>query len=133
MDYKELTAKNEMLFQIVNRMLYLKQRGKSIANYLEEEGIKKVSVWGCSDLGQRVYDELKGTDIEVICGIDANPDVRNIETVTVSPDMENAGLIEQSDAIIVTAAFNLTDILNKISELGIKCKILSIDKILMEM
>lgn len=133
MDYKELTAKNEMLFQIVNRMLYLKQRGKSIVDYLKTEEIQKVCIWGCSDLGQRVYDELKESDIDVICGIDMNPDKRNIEADTVLPDFKNVSLIEQSDAIIVTAVFNLTDICNKISELGIKCKVLSIDKILMEM
>lgn len=133
MDYKELTAKNEMLFQIANRMLYLKQRGKSIVDYLKKEEIQKVCIWGCSDLGQRVYDELKESDIDVICGIDMNPDKRNIEADTVLPDFKNVSLIEQSDAIIVTAVFNLTDICNKISELGIKCKVLSIDKILMEM
>lgn len=133
MDDKDLIAKNEFLIQILNRMLFLKQRGKHISDYLQEEDIKTVSIWGCSDIGQRVYDELKESEIKVICAIDEKPAERNLPVRTVDATMEQAQLISQSDAIIITPVLHLTEILDKISEMNITCKIYSIDKILMEM
>lgn len=133
MDYRDLIAKNEFLIQILNRILFLKQRNKTVADYLRKEGIKTVSIWGCSDIGQRLYDELKESEIKIICGIDGKPAERNLPVETVNATKENASFIAQSDAIIITAVFNLTEILDNISELNIHCKIYSIDKILMEM
>lgn len=133
MDFQEISAKNETLFQICSRLLALKNQGRSIAAYLQSRNVKNVAIWGCSELGERVYDELKNSDLNVVCGIDKRPENKELGVPVLLPTLENKNVISKCDAILITPVFNLTEVVDTISSLDIQAELYSIDKVLAEM
>lgn len=133
MDFQEISAKNETLFQICSRLLALKNQGRSIAAYLQSRNVKNVAIWGCSELGERVYDELKNSDINVVCGIDKRPENKELGVPVLLPTLEYKNVISKCDAILITPVFNLTEVVDTISSLDIQAELYSIDKVLAEM
>ncbi|MCD8000825.1 MAG: hypothetical protein LUH21_26775 [Clostridiales bacterium] len=133
MDYQELSAKNETLFQICSRLLALKNQGRSIAAYFQKRNVKNAAIWGCSDLGERIYEELQNSGINVVCGIDRNPENKDLGVPVLLPTLENKSVIDKCDAIILTPVFYLTEIVTVINDLGIRAALYSIDKVLAEM
>lgn len=125
-DFKVI-KKNEAILKMFSQWLLIKQEGKSIGNYLKENGYKKIAIYGMSFAGERLLDELKQTDIEVAYGIDQNADRIFSEIEVVSQD----GDLEAVDAIIVTAIYYFDDIEEKLSEL-VDCPILSLEDIIFE-
>ncbi len=133
MGYQELASKYETLFQICSRLLQLKNQGKTIGEYLERKGVNKVAIWGCADLGQRVCEDLAGSKITVVCGIDRLSGERDIGAPMLAPSAGNAGVINGCDAIIITPVCDLTEIVGLADQWGITAPLYAIDKILMEM
>ena len=97
--WRGLSNKHLEMIKLYDQWFATKQEGKSVADYLRSEGIKTVAIYGMSFMGQRLYEELRDTDIEVKYGIDKNCDkiYADIDIVTSEDDLEEV------DAIIVTA------------------------------
>lgn len=132
---KEATEKNKImsdkhlaLFLMMNQWVKTKQEGKSIAKYLDENGYKKIAIYGMSYVGETLLEELKDSTVEVAFGIDEN--ARNLfcDIDIVQPD-EKFGDV---DAIIVTPIFFMNEIEEKLS-LKVKCPIISLEDILLEL
>lgn len=99
-----------------------------MSEYLTKEGIHSVAIYGMSFVGERLYDELSGSDIEVKYAIDKNADHIYSEMELVKPDDE----LEPVDAIIVTAVFYFDEIA-KLLEEKTDMKVLSLEDILNDM
>ncbi len=108
---KEATYKYLTLFRNMNQYVVTKQRGKSIVDYLNDMGIKTAAIYGMSHMGQRVIDDLKGSDIKVLYGIDQRADRMTYEVPIYHPEDE----LPEVDAIIVTA-FDFDEIESMLSE-----------------
>ncbi len=125
---KMLDGKNEAILKAYSRWVTLKQEGKSIAEYLKENGYRKVAIYGMHYLGENLYNELKNTDIEIKYAID-----RNAANITSSiPVYTPDEALEEVDAVIVTAFYFYADIEGQLGNY-LDCPILSLEDILFEM
>lgn len=94
-------------YTMLNQWLLLKQEGKSLEKYFIDNGYKTVAIYGMGEMGNRLYDELKDSDVvEVKYAIDQNAadtyveiDVRDIDDH-----------LEEVDVIVVTATFAFEEI-----------------------
>lgn len=119
--YQEQLDKITLYYRILNMWLEMKQKGKSGITYLQEKGIKRIAIYGMKELGERFYEEIKNTDIELVCVIDKNPDDVIGDFVVISPEEE----IPDVDAIIVTAEYYFSEILKQLKE-KVNCPIYSL-------
>lgn len=126
--YKELADKYFAIIQLYNQWLTNKQEGKTIVDYLNKVGIKMVAIYGMNYVGERLYDELKNSDIEVKYAIDKNADIMYEELDIVTPEEE----FEEVDAVIVTATFYFEAIEEMLGK-KMECPILSLKDVLYEM
>lgn len=120
--------KNEAILKMFNQWLILKQEGKNIASYLEENNFKKIAIYGMSYAGERLLDDLKGTGIEVVYAIDQNAERMFVDVEVVTVD----DVLEPVDAVIVTAIYFFDEIEEKLSDL-MDCPIVSLEDIIYEL
>lgn len=112
-------------YQVLNMWLEMKQKGWSAVTYLQKQGINRIAIYGMKELGERLYEELKSTEIKVVCIIDKNPSQIKGNFVVISPD-EN---IPEVDAIIVTAYYYYPEIKKQL-EKKVNCPIYSLSGVL---
>lgn len=112
-------------YRMLNMWLEMKQKGKSAVTFLQEKKIKRIAIYGMKELGERIYEEVKNTEIEVVCIIDKKPDSVLGNFKVISPDQE----IPDVDAIIVTADYYYWDIRGQL-EKKVRCPIYSLNGIL---
>lgn len=126
--YKELADKHFAIMKLYDQWLLTKQEGKSLAEYLTKEGIHSIAIYGMSFVGERLYDELVDSDIEIKYGIDKNADHIYSEIDMINPEGEYGTV----DAIIVTAVFYFDEIASMLEE-KTDIKVLSLEDILNDM
>lgn len=109
-----------------NQWLRLRQNGYSLSEYLLEQGISKVAIYGIAELGQRLYDELVESGIKVEYIIDNNPNAIFYDYKIVS--MKDDFL--PVDAIIVTPILSYDEIKNELKKKKISYPIISLELLL---
>lgn len=124
---QNLSDKHLMLFIMMNQWVKVKQRGKNLSSYFEKHGYKRIAIYGMSYAGQTLVEELQGTDIEIVYGIDRNLVNAAFDIEIVSPD----SALEEADAIVVTAIMFFDEIKEAISG-KVQCPIVSLEDILYE-
>lgn len=102
----ELSSKHLEMVKLYDQWFATKQEGKSVADYLKGEGVKTVAIYGMSFMGQRLYEELKDSGIEIKYGIDKNRDKISADIDIVTPEDD----LEEVDVIIVTAFYFFNEI-----------------------
>lgn len=125
---KRLADKHLVLMKLFNQWMLTKQEGKSIVDYFHQRGMKTIAIYGMSYVGERLYDELKNTDIVVKYGIDKNADAIYSELEIVSPQES----LQEVDAIIVTSIYFYTEIEEMLAQ-KTNSLILSLEDILYEL
>lgn len=122
-----MSEKHLALFLMMNQWVKVKQEGKHLADYLEKQGYKSIAIYGMSYAGERLLEELKGSDIEVRYGIDRNAETiySDIDLVTIEDSLEPV------DAIIITSIFFFDEIEEQLSE-KVDYPIISLEDILYE-
>ena len=66
------SQKHLEIVKMYDRWVTIKQRGRSIADYLKEYGYYSIAIYGMSFVGETLYDELKDTGVSVKYAIDKN-------------------------------------------------------------
>ena len=104
-----------------------KEAGLKIEDYLKEQQIKRIAIYGMSFVGERLYDELEQSDIKVVYCIDKNANniYKDINVLTPDSGLEKE---ESLDAIVVTA-FVFFDEIEANLKKKVNVPILSIDDI----
>ena len=112
---------------MMNQWVKVKQEGKQLSTYFEQNHYKKIAIYGMSYAGETLVDELKDTAIEVAYGIDQRADslFADIDIVSID-DLQN-----DVDAIVVTAITFFDEIEEKLSE-KVECPIISLEDVLYE-
>lgn len=90
----------EIGFQMLAQWLYLKQNGKTLAPFFEDNVIKSIAIYGMGVLGKRLHEELKGEKIDVKYGIDRNEAVKTGAGFKIYGADERC--FPEADAIVVT-------------------------------
>lgn len=120
----EKVDKFKSYYNMLNQWLILKQEGKTLEKYFTDNGYKTIAIYGMGEMGNRLYDELKGTGIEVKYAIDK--DAAGIYSDLDVVDVEDE--FEEVDAVIVSAIFAFDEIEKILSE-KLNCPIVSLEDV----
>lgn len=122
---QKVSDKHLALFLMMNQWLKVKQEGKNLADYFEANGYRKIAIYGMSYAGEALMNELRGTGVTVLYGIDQRADFIDLDIPVVAAD----GDLDEADAIIVTAITSFEEIQEMLSA-KVNCPILSLEDIL---
>lgn len=106
-----LADKHLAIMRLYDQWMQTKQEGKSVVDYFHTYDIKSIAIYGMSYLGQRLYEELKDSDIDVRYCIDKNATRIYADIDIVDPEDE----FEDVDAIVVTAIYFFNEIEEKLT------------------
>jgi len=126
---EEIEVKDKLyeFYVVLNQWLSIHQEGKTLVDYFKTNGYKTVAIYGMKELGERLYDELKDSEIEVKYVIDKNADAIYADVEAVTPDEE----LEPVDVIVVTAIHYFDEIDDMLSE-KVEYPIVSLEDIVYE-
>lgn len=104
---------NELLFnyKLMNIWVDMKQRGKSLKPYFDSNSYSRVAIYGMTELGDRLFYELKDIGIDVAYVIDENPYVLG-DFKLIKPDDD----LPEADVIIVSNEMKFDRINNNLSK-----------------
>lgn len=124
---QQLSDKHLAIMNLFSMWLQNKEAGLKIEDYLKEQQIKRIAIYGMSFVGERLYDELEQSDIKVVYCIDKNANniYKDINVLTPDSELEKE---ESVDAIVVTA-FVFFDEIEANLKKKVNVPILSIDDI----
>lgn len=105
-------AKFKNYYNMLNQWLALKQEGKSLERYFVENDYKKIAIYGMGEMGNRLYEELKGTSIEIAYAIDKNSS--SIYSELDFYELEDE--LPKVDVIVITATFAFDEIVKTLEE-----------------
>ncbi len=126
-DYSNnLADKYWVLFSMMKDWCLILQKGRRVADYLIEKKFKKIAIYGLGDIGEALYNEIKKSSIDIVCGIDKSEFYLTEGISVISPEDEIPGNI---DAIIVTPVMSYEDIY-KLLKNKTEAKILSLEDII---
>lgn len=123
----EKVDKFKSYYNMLNQWLILKQEGKNLLEYFEQNNYKTIAIYGMGEMGNRLYDELKDSKIEVKYAVDRNAADTYSELNIIDAEDD----FEEVDAIVVTAVFAFSEIESVISE-KIECPIISLEDVVYE-
>lgn len=126
-ELEEGHAKVHELYMAFDQWLRVRQEGKTLVEYFKKQGYKTVAIYGMKELGERLYDELQGSDITVKYVIDKNADEIYADVDVITPDEE----LEPVDVIVVTALYFFDEIEEMLSD-KVDYPIISLEDILYE-
>ena len=113
-------------FLLLSHWLEIKNRGGSAALYFEEMKYKRIAIYGMGELANRLFEDLQGTDIEIVYGIDQEPSSCATSIANVySPNDE----LPAVDVIVVTP-FSAYDNIENLLKKTANCPIISIENII---
>lgn len=125
---KSLSDKHLALYMLMNDWVRIKQKNKSIADYLAKNGYKEIAIYGMNFVGETLLSELENSDIRVKFAIDKNADTIYSDVNVVLPEDD----FEEVDAVIVTPITFFAEIEEILSK-KINCPIVSMEDILYEL
>lgn len=117
-----LERKNDF-YLFMRNWVELHQSGRSIADELLRKNISTVAIYGAGKHGKMLYNELKATNVKVVCWIDQNSKEETLEECpVVGADDE----LPKVDAVIVTPYREFPSIENSLRE-KTKAQIIPLD------
>ena len=93
------TQKMTEFYRLLIEWLRIKQEGKTLASFFRQNDYKTIAIYGMKELGERLYAELKDSEIQVKYIIDKNADTIYADIDVVEPE----NILEDVDVIVVTA------------------------------
>lgn len=129
-DRDKKVDKFKSYYNMLNQWLCIKQENKNLAEYFKDNNYNRIAVYGLGEMGNRLIDELKNTEIEVAYGVDKDIDNVFCDIKVYSlDDIEEAA--EKVDAIVVTAIFAYDEIKEQLNE-KMDCSIVSLEDVVFE-
>lgn len=102
----DLLQKMGEFYKLLLKWLEIEQKGHSIRSFFTEHGYKTIAIYGMKELGERLLDELKDSEVEVKYIIDKKADTMYADVDIVTPEEH----LEEVDAIVVTAIHYMDEI-----------------------
>ena len=119
-----VATKKMLIYWMENRI-----QVNQIVNYLHTHNIKRVAIYGMTDIGIMFYHILSNTDVEVVSCIDRSKKSINLPVQIVRPK----GFFESVDAVVVTSIYYFSEIYDTMCrQIGGDVPILGLDEILYE-
>lgn len=124
---KKKIDKFKNYYSMLNQWLTLKQENKSLLQYFEKNNYKDVAIYGMGELGNRLFEELKNTNVNVVYAIDK--EAASVYS-SISIYEENDDLPE-ADVLVVTATFAFEEIVEDLTQ-KIDIPIVSLEDVIYE-
>lgn len=102
-------------YTMLNQWLCVKQENHNLAEYFNKNNYKRIAVYGLGEMGSRLIEELKDTDIEVLYGMDKDIDGTFCDIMAYSLD-DIEQIQEKPDVVVVTAIFAYDEIKDMLSQ-----------------
>lgn len=122
---KEKVNKFKGYYNTLNQWLVIKNQGKSIEDYFKKNNYMTSAIYGMGGIGERVYEELKKTDVDVKYFIDKSVINSRLKVFDINDELPYV------DVIIVTPIFAFVDIERELSQ-KVNYPIVSIEDIIYE-
>jgi ketol-acid reductoisomerase len=106
----------------------LHNEGKKLEGYFTDKGYQTIAIYGMGELGNRLYEELKDSNVKIKYAIDKNSDSTYSELDVISIEDE----MEAVDAVVVTAFFAFDEIKEELEQ-SIEYPIISIEDVIYEL
>lgn len=120
--------KFQKMFHIMLDWIKLKNKGINIYNYLIKNNYLNIAIYGMGYIGEYLYEELYGTDVNVRYGIDYSSKDRNgqLDIFRITDQLGDV------DAIIITISRDEKEIVQTIVS-KVACPVITISDILLEL
>ena len=137
MDYIDEIKKKDALVEklgalsvVWRRWIELYQKNIKIEKYFIERNIKKIAIYGMSDLGIALYRELMPSSVEVLYGIDMERRRCEFDVEIKTPNEVD----DMVDMVVVTPISHFSAIYDSLNtKLENRVEIIGIDEIIMEL
>ncbi len=123
-EYTNKVDKFKSYYYLLNQWLAKKYENHSLDEYFISEGIHTIAIYGMGEVGNRLYEELKNSNVVVKYAIDKNSYGSYGELKVMNADAD----FEDVDAVVITTPFAYDEIINEIGN-KFTCPIISIDEI----
>lgn len=118
---RDLERKLYEFYFLLTKWMMAREKDKTIGDYLENNSIKTIAIYGMKELGEILLEELKRSNVKVLYIIDKSADSIFADIKIVTPENE----LEAVDAVIVTAVHYYDEIKNDLST-KLSCPIISL-------
>ncbi len=115
-------------YNMLNQWLVLKNEGKKLDKYFIHHGYKTIAIYGMGELGNRLYEELRNSEIEVKYAIDKKADSTYSELDVYN--LEDG--LEEVDVVVVTAIFDYEKIEEELENV-LSYPIISLEDVVFEL
>lgn len=125
---KNKENKFKQYYHLANQWLLIRNQGKKITDFFNSHGYENIAIYGMGELGNRLYEELRNSNIKIKYVIDRYPE-NNYS------DLEFRELncnLEPVDVIIVTPVFDYENIEKEITTY-VDYSILSLEDVLFQL
>lgn len=104
---KMRAERNLSNMMLLNDWMEFQYAGGRIERYFHERGYKKIMIYGNGYVGQRLFQALKQTDVDVVAVMDRmNPSDFDAEGILIGTDSE----IPDVDCVVITPVFYFDEI-----------------------
>lgn len=116
------------MFNVMNQWMQALHADKSMERYLVDAGYEKIAIYGISNIGERLFEELAESNITIAYAIDKNRELSNCDVNVYKP----TDVLPPVDLIVVTTALYFYEIKRQLQE-KVKCPIISIEELVERM
>lgn len=118
--------KLNLYYDLLNKWLYIKNCGECLEKFFKYKAYKTIAIYGIGNLGERFYEEMKNSQIEIKYIIDRDEnklfsgipvvnwitDLEAVDVVVVTPISDYEKLDKQLNKVMKCAVISLMDIVN---------------------
>lgn len=115
-------------FDIMNQWMIWTHMGRNLSEYFTAKGYRRIAIYGMGELGNRLYEELKDTDVEIAFAIDKRINDVHSEIRVVEPDSIDTDI----DVIVITPVFDYENIEEMLME-KVDIPIISLEEVVYDM
>ena len=112
-------------YHTLKKWFELQQKGVSVSGFFIRNTYRKIAIYGMSDLGICLYQELSETEVEVSYAIDRRAEKLDLNLPVLKVEDE----LPPVDVIVVTAVYFLEQIVELLKD-KVECQVLSLEEIL---
>lgn len=127
-EHIRLLSRFQKMFFVYNDWLTMQEQGLYIHDYLKEQGVESMAIYGDSYIGKRLYRSLRGKGPEVRCFIDRNAEFLEEDIPVYLP----CAPLPAVDFIVICLVDEVDGIRKELADLS-GAKISSITELLAEM
>ena len=124
---REKADKFYSYYTILNEWMKIRERGRSLAEFFGDRGIRTIAVYGIADMGRHLQKELEGSSVEITYAIDKN--AGNVRAAVDVYSLEDE--LPLVDAVVVTVTYDFDNI-KRMLERQVKCPIISLEEVVLD-